>query len=960
MRRFFSVLIFVLIIFSAVFFNVPAATAVVADEITASELEKAEQDEDMAAAKYYNSMKPFSFPVGSSDNISMNGYWKYNLLENNEIEITDYLGKSSSVEIPQYIDDYKITKVASAVFFENDILTEITIPPTVKEIGWWAFYGCTNLINVYFVEGLQNISYGAFMNCPNLKSVSIPISINKIDSDCFVYNCNVTTNVEDTYTGNKISTQSYTKKQDFTISGYSGTYAEKYAADEKLNFVSKGTVYFGDVNCDGNISSDDVTLIKNHIAGAIALDDIQKRNADVDYNGKIDSADCKMIERCISNDYSEKAMPAAKSLYSADNYLYGKSIYCDGDSIARGTGTNILGNGYYSYCNYIADANNMTLTQRAVPGTTLAVQDSKTGSNKSITERILEMKGKYDFILLEGGFNDLFQKISAGTVTSRSNRSGNYDKYTTAGAMETICYFLNKNYRNTPALFVICPKRYAIANQEIYWNVIREALDKWEIPYIDFSTETDFADLNQTICDQYYRYTERDKGGDGTHPLKYAHEKIFAPMIQEKLNLLVAEYANIKAESTSVSLGMGENYQFSAKSDYAETNFECSWTSDNPSVVSVQKNGLASAINTGTANLKLCSKNNKTAYCKVTVKSAPDSVSLCDTNLSLGKGETYIISESTNSGSYAKTFTWSSSNENVATVEKTVSNKAKITAKRAGKAVITIKTYNGKTATCNVTVKDEPTSVKLSDTNIILGKNETFIISESTNTGSYAKNFTWSSSNSKVASVEKTVSNKAKITAKSNGTTDITIKTYNGKTAVCKVTVKNAPTSIKLSETNIILGKNETFIISESTNAGSYAKNFTWSSSNSKVASVTKTEKNKAKIIAKGTGTAIITVKTYNGKLATCKVTVKNAPSSVKLSTTNLKLYKGSSYVISESTNSGSYAKAFTWSSSNPKVASVTKGEKNKAKITAVNKGTASITITTYNGKKAVCKVTVV
>ena len=203
----------------------------------------------------------------------------------------------------------------------------------------------------------------------------------------------------------------------------------------------------------------------------------------------------------------------------------------------------------------------------------------------------------------------------------------------------------------------------------------------------------------------------------------------------------------IKAESTSVSLGMGENYQFSAKSDYAETNFECSWTSDNPSVVSVQKNGLASAINTGTANLKLCSKNNKTAYCKVTVKSAPDSVSLCDTNLSLGKGETYIISESTNSGSYAKTFTWSSSYENVATVEKTVSNKAKITAKRAGKAVITIKTYNGKTATCNVTVKDEPTSVKLSDTNIILGKNETFIISESTNTGSYAKNFTWSSSN---------------------------------------------------------------------------------------------------------------------------------------------------------------------------------------------------------------------
>lgn len=91
----------------------------------------------------------------------------------------------------------------------------------------------------------------------------------------------------------------------------------------------------------------------------------------------------------------------------------------------------------------------------------------------------------------------------------------------------------------------------------------------------------------------------------------------------------------------------------------------------------------------------------------------------------------------------------------------------------------------------------------------------------------------------------------------------------------CKVTVKPAPTSVRLSTTSLTLGVGETFTITESTNSGSYAKSFTWSSSNSKVATVTKDSGNKAIVKAVGKGTAYIKIKTYNGKTATCKVTVK-------------------------------------------------------------------------------------
>ena len=963
MRNFLSIMLSVLIIFSCIACSAISVSAIETNknEITDYELSQSEIEEDRTIEDYLKSLNMLKSTNSNSDLVSVNGYWKYRKIDDERAEIKDYLGNNSSINIPENIDGYKITKISAAAFFSRTQLTDITIPSTVEEIGWWAFYGCSGLKNVYLNEGLKTICYGAFMNCSALKSVSIPMSIDKIGGDSFVYSCKTTVDVTDSTSGKKISTQKYTKKSDFEIIGYSGTYAQKYAKDENIKFTSKGTVKFGDVDCDGKLSSSDTALLDKYIKGTASFNSIQKRNADVDYNGKINSTDTNIIKKCISNDYSLKAIPAVKSQYQSENYLYGKAIYCDGDSIARGTGTNIQGNSYYSYCNFIADANNMKLTQKAVPGTTLAVQDDKTGNDKSITERVLEMKGKYDFILLEGGYNDLFQKIQIGTVTDSNNKSGNYDKYTTAGAVETICYFLKKNYPDTPTLFVLCQQRNDISNISEYWNVIKSALDKWNIPYIDISEETEFSNINETISNQYFRYTEKDGKGDGTHPLKYAHEKIFTPIIQEKMNKIVSENETVSAEASSVILGKGESYKISAKSDCSNKNLNCRWTSENPSVVSVKEDGTATANTTGTAVLKLCSQNNKVAKCNVTVKSAPSSIKLSLSSLTLGNGESYIISESTNSGSYAKNFTWSSSNTSVATVEKTEKNKAKITAKGNGTATIKVKTYNGKTATCKVTVKSAPSSVQLSTNSVTLGSGESFEISEYTNSGSYAKNFTFTSSDTNVATVEKTVANKAKITAKNSGTATITVKTYNGKTATCKVTVKNAPKSVNLSADNVILGKGETITIYQYSESNSYARNFTWSSSNTNVATVEKTVANKAKITAKNNGTATITIKTYNGKTASCKVTVKNAPSSVTLNVQNVSLKAGSEYIISESTNSGSYANAVNlqWSSSNTSVATVVKTTGNKAKITAKKSGTAVITIKTYNGKTATCKVTV-
>ena len=419
----------------------------------------------------------------------------------------------------------------------------------------------------------------------------------------------------------------------------------------------------------------------------------------------------------------------------------------------------------------------------------------------------------------------------------------------------------------------------------------------------------------------------------------------------------------VTVSSASVTLGVGEGYTIEGFVNGKASSSKINWTSSNNAVAKVENNGSSAVIkanNKGTATVTAQLPNGSSAACKVTVKSAPSSVAITPSRLTLGVGESYTISQSTNSGSYAKGFTWSSSNTSVATVTKTTANKAKITAKGVGTATVTVKLYNGKTSTCKVTVKKAPSSVAITPSRLTLGAGESYIISQSTNSGSYAKGFTWSSSNTSVATVTKTTANKAKITAKGVGTATVKVRLYNGKTSACKVTVKKSPSSVAITPSRLTLGVGESYIISQSTNSGSYAKGFTWSSSNKSVATVTKTTANKAKITAKGVGTATVKVKLYNGKTSTCKVTVKKAPSSVAITPSRLTLGVGESYIISQSTNSGSYAKGFTWSSSNKSVATVTKTTANKARVTAKGIGTATVTVKLYNGRTSTCKVTVV
>ncbi|MBQ8135234.1 MAG: leucine-rich repeat protein [Clostridia bacterium] len=237
--------------------------------------------------------------------------------------------------------------------------------------------------------------------------------------------------------------------------------------------------------------------------------------------------------------------------------------------------------------------------------------------------------------------------------------------------------------------------------------------------------------------------------------------------------------------TSGVAMNVNETYTLKATIKPSNvTVSDLTWKSSNSSVASVTSAGKITAKKAGIATITATTYDGKIAKCSVTVYGPATGVKLSKTSVSVNKGKTYQL-KATVLPTYAKNkkVTWSTSNKSVATV----SSGGKVTAKKAGTATITVKTVNGKTAKCKVTVKTPPTKVKLNKTKATLKLKKTLTLKATVSPAKYvtSKKVTWKTSNSKIATVKN-----GKVTAKKAGTVTITVKTTNGKTAKCKITVK--------------------------------------------------------------------------------------------------------------------------------------------------------------------------
>ena len=256
-----------------------------------------------------------------------------------------------------------------------------------------------------------------------------------------------------------------------------------------------------------------------------------------------------------------------------------------------------------------------------------------------------------------------------------------------------------------------------------------------------------------------------------------------------------------------------------------------------------------------------------------------------------------------------------------------------------------------------ITIKEEPKPIEtiiLNKTDITLtkGTSETLqaIINPSDTTDD--KTLKWTSRNPDVA----TVDNTGKVTAVGGGTATITVKSQNGKEASCEVKVTSKIESISLNKSNITLSKGTSETLKATINPSDTTddKTLMWTSSNPNIATVDNT----GKVTAVGGGTATITVKSQNGKEASCEVKVTSKIESISLNKSNITLSKGTSETLKATINPSDATddKTLTWKSEDENIAKVD----GNGKVTGVGTGTTNITVTTSNGKSATCKVTVV
>lgn len=631
--------------------------------------------------------------------LSSDSVWQYVVNNDGTATITGYNGSDLILTIPETIDNLTVSEIGTGAFYRSSI-SSVRIPSCVKTIGWWAFYGCNYLSEVKLSSGVQRILFGAFINCLELAEVEIPPTVFQIDTDAFAVSVSTETDVEDADGKRKVNVQNYFNNSDFLIKGFEGTYAQRYAEESFLGFESLGKVSFGDLNSDGSLNNKDAMLLRAYLKAATKFTDEQKRSADLDCDGKIDDNDLQSMKSYLEGKCAYEDLKPFSGSYTRTNYFYGKSLCCIGDSVCKGTGTDIMGEGLYSYYHYLRDLYGMKGKSSCNGGITLARQKKKTGDKRSILERVQELKDRRDVIVVEGGFNDLFQEIKIGKITKDSDKSGKYDEYTTAGAMEKICYLLQKNYKHSLKLFVLCHKMINEDKQEEYWSVLRQILNKWQIPYVDISEESDFCNLNEEITNQYFG-TVGDVGkGDGIHPCAYAQSHIYGPIIDKKLNELVASNNSVKFPVQSVDLGMGESYNQIPVYRGANYFVNFRFSSSEPDVATVDKFGKVHAKGVGTTYIKVeADDGTYGSYC-INVKRLPLCVFLNERNLQLRQGESYRLREILLRGTASYRNTFISTNPSVISV----SADGVVKARGSGTAQVICKTCNGVKTECTVTV----------------------------------------------------------------------------------------------------------------------------------------------------------------------------------------------------------------------------------------------------------------
>lgn len=109
--------------------------------------------------------------------------------KNSGYSITGYLGEKTNVRIPEIINGICVNEISTRAFEHHTNIYSVSIPSSVKSIGYYSFAGCTSLASIHIPSSVESIDDYAFSDCSSLTSIIIPNSITHIGFS-ILSNCN--------------------------------------------------------------------------------------------------------------------------------------------------------------------------------------------------------------------------------------------------------------------------------------------------------------------------------------------------------------------------------------------------------------------------------------------------------------------------------------------------------------------------------------------------------------------------------------------------------------------------------------------------------------------------------------------------------------------------------------------------------------------------------------------------
>lgn len=428
---------------------------------------------------------------------------------------------------------------------------------------------------------------------------------------------------------------------------------------------------------------------------------------------------------------------------------------------------------------------------------------------------------------------------------------------------------------------------------------------------------------------------QAETGGEATQPEEAQSETAQEPAVPH------TDADGPQLTANELTLGVGESFALKPALPEGKAGV-VTCAVDSEAVATVTAEGTVKAVAVGETIVTATCDDGTYAECFVHVKQAPDKVRFVAQKFRLGLGET----------TDALKVVVGSAEDKFAGAYKVTSNRQKIVRVNAdgtikglkkGTATLTVKTYNGKKATCKVTVVNAPKKLAASVDKGTIGVGETAQITCKLPDGT-ASQILYKSLAPDVATVDPAT---GVVTGVAPGSARIMARTFNKHKKYITVKVLPAPQALTFADQKIALGVGMKLNVAAAVDDGA-AGNITYKVKHKTIAAYKDG-------VLKGVkrGKTVLTATTYNGLSAKCVIYVVAAPKSVKLPDSTLTI--GVRQSVQLKPDVGKSVSTYTYESSNKKVVAVDA----QGLLKGLKTGTATVTVRTYNDKKAVVKVTV-